>query len=61
MAMIDLIDNEDLAIEGFNGRANIGSADFHDSHGLGEYRIFITDHFSGNVFIFSFELSPNRQ
>lgn len=34
MSMIDYIDNEDLQIEGFNGQANIGSADFHDSHGI---------------------------
>lgn len=62
MAMIDLIDNDDFrGIEGFNGMAAVGSADFHDSHGIQEYRIFITDAFSGNMFVFSFELSPDRQ
>ena len=55
LAMIDLIDNDDLkGIEGFEGRGAIGSADFHDSHGIQEYRIFITDAMSGNVFVFSF-------
>lgn len=35
MAMIDLIDNDDFrGIEGFNGMAAVGSADFHDSHGI---------------------------
>ena len=35
MAMIDFIDNEDLRdVEGFNGMGFIGSADFHDSHGI---------------------------
>jgi hypothetical protein len=35
MAMIDLIDNDDFrGVEGFDGRAAVGSADFHDSHGI---------------------------
>ena len=35
LAMIDLIDNDDMrGIEGFNEMAFIGSADFHDSHGI---------------------------
>ena len=60
--LLDYLDWEDLQIQGFLGFAYIGSADFHKvpSH-EDHYRIFITDGISGTIFIFNFNLTPDKQ
>lgn len=62
LTMLDFIDNEDLQIEGFRGMPFIASADFHKPlFNRDEYAIFITEARTGNIFVFLFELSANKQ
>lgn len=61
-ALLDLIESDDLQIEGFSGFAFITSADMHkvDLRGT-HYRLVMTEGRTGGIFIFTFELSPNKQ
>lgn len=61
-AMLDLIESDDLQIEGFTGPAFITSADLQKIDLRGTlYRLVMTEGRTGGIFIFTFELSPNKQ
>lgn len=61
-ALLDLIEADDLQIAGFSGPAFITYADFHRVDlRQGAYRLFMTEGRTGGIFIFTFELSADRQ
>lgn len=61
-ALLDLIESDDLQIEGFTGPAFITSADIHkvDLRGT-HYRLIMTEGRTGGIFIFTFQVSPSLQ
>lgn len=58
---MDYIDFEDLQIDGYKGIPYIASADFHQPvFNREEYKLLITDARTGNIFAFTFDISPDK-
>jgi len=61
-ALLDLIEADDLQISGFSGPAFITYADFHRIDlRFPTYRLFMSEGRTGGIFIFTFELTPDKQ
>jgi hypothetical protein len=61
-ALLDLIEPDDLQIAGFSGPAYITYADIQNIDMRGEtYRLFMSEGRTGGIFVFTFELTPNKQ
>lgn len=61
-ALLDLIEADDLQISGFTGPAFITYADIHRIDlRVPIYRLFMTEGRTGGIFIFTFELSQDKQ
>ena len=58
--LLDVIQSEDLMIDGFTGRAFISSADIREI-GQNKYHLILTEAFSGGIFVKTFHLTSNRQ
>ena len=61
IALMDYIGFEDLLIEGYRGIPYIGSAELQKPlFTRNEYTLFITEARTGTIFIFTFEISQDR-
>lgn len=60
ITMLDYLDYADLQIEGYEGMPYIASADIKKVlFNREEYTIFLTEARTGNLFVFTFEVSPD--
>lgn len=57
--LLDVIQNEDLQVDGFKGLAYISSADMKDV-GDHRYHLVLTEAMSGGIFVVAFHLTPNH-
>lgn len=62
LVLLDYLDYEDLQMEGFEGMPFIASADIHKPlFNKEEYSVFISESRSGSMFVFTFEVSDNKE
>lgn len=61
ISLLDYIGYDDLQIDGYKGIPYLSSADFHQPvFNREEYKLLLTDARTGNIFAFTFDISPDK-